>query len=251
MIKKLFIFLFIYLGVSIHAEEPISLITKSRGKVKYKISSESKYSSNAKINTPIFYGNVIKTKRKSFARIVYLDDQSIVSAYPKTEVIINGKIEKRMISKHVDIAFGIVRIKVFDQKLSEFRLTTPHSELQCDECDFWVISDKKEGDRFYKISGNIIVTNLSVLETIELVNDSTILSLEGTEMEITKTLVTDNKYLELLMIDADEIPEKSNKELVMKSIIVDQLPDTTLYVVEIKLRNALNIERTIILTYTE
>ena len=103
------------------------------------------------------YGNIIKTKAKSFSQVVYLDDRSTVSAYSKTEVTINGAIENRMIDKQVDVMTGILKVKVFNPIISEFKLTTPHSELNCNECSFWVICDKEKGDRFYKISGNILV----------------------------------------------------------------------------------------------
>jgi hypothetical protein len=69
-------------------------------------------------------------------------------------------------------------------------------------------------------------------------------------MEISQTPITEIQYLRSLMIDAGEIPEKSNHEL-MQSKITDQSSDTTLNVVEIRLKNALNIERKIILTYSK
>ena len=231
------------------ADESIALITKLRGNAKYKIASESKFKSNVQVNTPLFTGNKIKTKSQSFSQVVYLDDRSTVSIYPKTEVTINGTIEKRMIRKHVDVSGGILRVKVFDQIISEFKLTTPNSELTCNKCDFWIISEKKAGDHFYKISGNITVKNPSMIENIKLVNDSTIISLKGTKMEISHTTITDRKYLESLMIDFNELPEKLDKELAMRITIEDQLSETIPNVVEIRLKNALNIERKIILTY--
>jgi len=239
------------IGSYLFAEEPIALITKSRGNAKYKISSESKFRSNAKINIPLFHSNGIKTKARSFTKIVYLDDRSTVSTYPKTEVTINGTIENRMISKQVDVTTGIVRVEISNQIIREFKLTTPHSELTCHECDFWVISDEQTGDLFYKISGYILVTNPSMIDTMELVNDSTIISLKGTGMETYQTPLTESKYLELLMFDANEIPGQSEEESVMQSKIVNQLTETTSNVVEIRLKNAVNIERKIILTYTK
>ena len=150
------------------ADEPVALITKSRGNAKYKIYSESKFLSNAQVNTRIFHRNGIKTKARSFSKIVYLDDRSMVSLYPKTEVTINGTIENRMINKQVSLTAGIVKVKVFSQIANEFKLITPHSELTCYECDFWVISDTKIGDRIYKISGNVHINNPTMNETIEL-----------------------------------------------------------------------------------
>ena len=71
-------------------------------------------------------------------------------------------------------------------------------------------------------------------------------------MEIIETPVSDRKYLELLMIDADEIPNKSNEELAMRRKITGgPIIESTSNVVEIKLKNSLNIERKIILTYTK
>ena len=82
------------------ADEPVALITKSRGNSKYKIYSESKFRSNAQVNTPIFHRNGIKTKARSFSKIVYLDDRSSVSLYSKTEVTINGIIDNIKFTKY-------------------------------------------------------------------------------------------------------------------------------------------------------
>ena len=233
------------------ADEPVALITKSRGNAKYKIYSESKFLSNAQVSTPIFHKNGIKTKARSFSKIVYLDDRSSVSLYPKTEVTINGIIDNRIINKQIDVTEGTVKIKVFKQTTSEFKLTTPHSELTCHECDFWVISDKKRGDHFFIISGNGLVTNPSMIEKMEFRYDSTIISLKDRKMEISETPVTESKYLESLMLDADEIPVESDEELGMKRKVLEQSLETESNVVEIRLKNAMNIKRKIILTYTK
>ena len=192
-----------------------------------------------------------KTKAKSFAKIVYLDDRTTISVYPKTEITINGTIENRMIKKRVDLTAGIVRVKVFGQTASEFKLTTPHSELTCYECDFWVLSDINKGERFYKISGNGRVTNPSIIKTLELANDSIIVSLKDTVMALFQTPITERRYLESLMIDAGELPEQSDEEIAMKNRLTEQSSKTTSNILEIRLKNALNIERTIILTYTK
>ena len=115
MINTLYIFVLFFLGSSLFADEPIALITKSRGNAKYKISLDNKFISNARINTPIFHGNGIKTKANSFARIVYLDDRSTISIYSKTELTINGIIEDRIISKQIDLTYGIIRLKIINQ----------------------------------------------------------------------------------------------------------------------------------------
>ena len=246
------VFLFSYIIISfLLADEPIALVTKSRGNAKHKISSENKFRSNAQVNTPIFQGDKIKTKSKSFNQIVYLDDQSTISIYPNTEITVYGTIESRIISKQINVTEGIVRVKVSNQITSEFELTTPHSQLTCYKCDFWLISDIITGDRFYKISGNGFVINPSMIQTMELKNDTTILSLKDTIIEIAPTSINESQYLELLMFDAGEIPEKSVETLTMHRKISDQMTEITSNVVEIRLKNALKMERRIILTYTK
>ena len=90
-----------------------------------------------------------------------------------------------------------------------------------------------------------------MIEKMEFRYDSTIISLKDRKMEISETPVTDSKYLESLMLDADEIPVESDEELGMKRRVVEQSLEAESNVVEIRLKNAMNIERTIILTYTK
>ena len=88
-----------------------------------------------------------------------------------------------------------------------------------------------------------------MIDTIKLVNDSTVSSIKNQGIDISQMLITDSNYLELLMIDADELPEKTDEELAMKSNISKQSYKSSTHILEIKLKNALNIERKIILTY--
>ena len=81
--------------------------------------------------------------------------------------------------------------------------------------------------------------------------DSTIISLKDSKMEIFETLITESKYLESLMLDADEIPVKSDEELRMTRKVLEQSLEAASNVVEIRFKNAMNIERKIILTYTK
>ena len=90
-----------------------------------------------------------------------------------------------------------------------------------------------------------------MIDKMEFRYDSTIISLKDRKMEISETPITESKYLESLMLDADEIPVESDEELGMKRKVVEQSLEAELNVVEIKLKNAMNIERKIILTYTK
>ena len=90
-----------------------------------------------------------------------------------------------------------------------------------------------------------------MIEKMEFRYDSTIISLKDRKMEVSETPVTESKYLESLMLDADEIPVESDEELRMIRKVLEKSLEAESNVVEIRLKNAMNIERKIILTYTK
>ena len=228
------------------AAEPVAVISKLRGKVKHKLFSENKYRDNAHLNTPILSDSQIKTKKGAFARVVYLDDGSAISIYQNTEVKVQGTIDNRTILKQVDLIKGIIRVNVTNQKSDEFILATPSSKLKCKQCNFWAISDKLKGDQFIQESGHAELFNASINTTVELISDSTIISKQNIEFNVIKTPITDTKFLESLMLDADEKTFEYKKEQ-----HPEQSVETITNIVVIKLKNAANIEREIVVTYTQ
>ena len=136
--------LLIWLSCSVLcANEPISLIIKIRGSVKKKSLIESNKHSKIKINYPIIDGDGLVTKNKSFAKVAFLDDESIISIFPNTELYINGKKNNQVINKHISLIQGVLKVSVPRQKYSKFKLTTKFSEIECiDECVFWIFSNE-------------------------------------------------------------------------------------------------------------
>ncbi len=228
------------------ANEPIAVISKIRGNVQHKLISDNKIKSKTRVNSPIFSETQIRTEDKAFAKVVFLDDGTSISIYSRSEIIIKGKIDKRMISKQIELITGIITVNVTNQILEEFKLVTANSELSCTECGFWVLSNPLTGDKFIKESGNISIWNPSLNRTSVLVSDTTLISLINEEFQIFETPVRDIKYLESLMLEVDERDlqyEKENMDDPSIEIITN--------VVVIKLKNAANVERKIILTYTQ
>ena len=242
----LLILLIFFLQQWMLAAEPIALISKLRGTVKHKMASDIKYLSKAELNTSILSYSQIQTKNKAFSKVVYLDDGTSISMYPDTEIIIKGAIENRMIFKQVDLVNGIIRMNVTNQMSKEFKLTTPYSELTCRECSFWIISHESNGDQFIKESGNAEVLNFSINRITELVFDSTLISQEQVEFDQFETPIKDIKFIESLMLDADEKSFKYKKENPEANT-----SETITNIVVIKLKNAANIEREIVVTYTQ
>ena len=238
--------IFIFIHHWLLAVEPVAIITKLRGEVRYKLISEKKYGTNTNVNKSILSDSQIQTRKNAFSKIVYLDDGTGISIYPETEVIIKGDIDERIINKQINLVRGIVHLNITNQSKSEFKLVTLFSEVKCKNCSFWVISDKTLGDQFIWESGKTELFNPSVNSTIGLIPDSTITSRENIEFEIIKTPITDIKFLESLMLDVDEKKNQYKKEY----------PETestgiVTKIVVIKLKNAANIEREIIVTYTQ
>ena len=228
------------------ANEPIAVISKIRGNVKHKLISDNKFKSKTRVNSPIFSETQIRTGDKAFAKVVFLDDGTSVSIYSGSEIVIKGKIDNRMISKQIKLITGIISVNVANQLLGEFKLVTPNSELTCTECGFWILSNPLTGDEFIKESGNISIWNPSLNRKSVLVSDTTLISLINEEFQIFETPVTDIKYLESLMLEVDERDLQYEKE-----DTDDPSLEIITNVVVIKLKNAANVERKIILTYTQ
>ncbi len=241
-----FILILLFYHQLLLAAEPVAVISKLRGKVKHKLVSENVYRDNAHLNTPVLSDSQIKTKKGAFSRVVYLDDGSAISIYQNTEVKVQGTINNRTIIKQVDLIKGIIRVNVTNQKSNEFILATPFSELKCKQCNFWAISDELKGDQFIQESGYAELFNASINTRVELISDSTIISKENIEFNLIKTPITDAKFLESLMLDADEKTFEYKKEQHPEQSVA-----TITNIVVIKLKNAANIEREIVVTYTQ
>ncbi len=228
------------------ANEPIAVVSKIRGNVQHKLMDDNKYKSKTRVNSPIFSETQIRTGDKAFSKVVFLDDGTYISIYSGSEIIIKGKIDKRMISKQIELITGIISVNVANQLLGEFKLVTPNSELTCTECGFWILSNPLTGDEFIKESGNISIWNPSLNRKSELVSDTTLISLINEEFQNFETSVTDLKYLESLMLEVDE------RVLQYKKDDKEELTlEKSTNVVVIKLKNASNVERKIVLTYTQ
>ena len=248
--KKYFnLLIFIFLYQLSWANEPVAIISKLRGSVKQKIFSAKKYRTKVQVNSPIYHETELKTNSKAFAKIVYLDDGTSISIYPETEIKIIGTVENRIIIKQVELKSGIIQVNIIKQALGKFKLTTPHSELNCEKCSFWIISDKENGDQFYKEDGFATVNNPTLDKSMKLAVDSTLVSKKDMLFEKNQSKVIEIKFLELLMLDADEKPPEIDLEMEENILIKESSP--TRNVVVIKLKNAANIERELILTYIQ
>ena len=233
--------LIIFLLSSLFSVEPISLIVKKRGNVKFKSSEKSLIFLNVKMNKALFSGNIIKTNKNSFAKIKYLDGRTTILAFSKTEFSIEGVSDEK-INKKINLINGVLKVDIESDDDIEFKLFTPFSELSCSSCSFWIISELEKGDSFYKINGDAIVKNLIDLEQLSIIQDSTLFSSNTIGLEYSITKIEEKKYLESMLINFDEFSKEGN-------LYLDSLLSRN--ILEIRLKNAQNIQKKIYLNYTE
>ena len=88
-----------------------------------------------------------------------------------------------------------------------------------------------------------------MIDKIELIEDSTLSSIKDTKITMFKTTFDENQYLGTLILNANELIKMSEEELKKQSKIVNQSKESTSNIVEIRFKNAINIERTIYVTY--
>ena len=238
--KNLFFINFL-LVCFLYSQKPISLIVKKRGVVKIKDSKEDLTFSSANINRPLLDGSIIKTKKKSFVKIKYMDAQSLIMSFPKTQFSIEGNLMQTIQDKKVVLLNGILMIDVMNENNDDFKLITSFSELSCNDCHFWIISDE-EGDSFFHIRGNAVVKNLMNMKESNLVKDSTLFSSNSMNLKNTITSIEENTYLESMLINFDEISKEDGNYLDVKA---------NNNILEIRLKNAKNIKRKIYLSYSE
>ena len=242
--KKIYFISICILVSFVFSTAPISLLTKTRGSVKTKTSMESIIFTKARINKPIFDNNVIKTKSNSFFKMKYLDGRSTISTFSNSEISVYGIVDGDINNKTIDLINGIVKVEVNEEFNKKFKLITSNSELSCNECSYWAISDVEKGDSFFHISGMVNIVNLFDSTATQLFNDTTVISLSNVGLEKLQTTINEKEYLESLLINVDEFSDQSNQNIENTKISSNNE-------LVIKLKNAQNIERKIYLTYTK
>ena len=108
--KLIYMIFILFINCYLCADVPVAIISKTKGKVKYKLDSENKYHSKIHQNTPVYLNSQIQTRNKAFAKLLYLDDASVISIYPKSEIIIEGSVNEGVISKKIQVLRGVVWI---------------------------------------------------------------------------------------------------------------------------------------------
>ena len=184
MFRLLIIFSFISI---MYSADIIGVIIKSQGKIEYKKSSNGKTQQGLPKGTPLFNNDVINTKDDGFAIFLYVDDQSQVKIQKNTELVIRGAIEPGNIVKQINVSNGTIKANVKKQKGSDFTVVSPTSVAAVKGTDFWGIIDQSNGDKFCGLSGSVAITNSITNETVQLLANTTAISLRDGSIGVTPT----------------------------------------------------------------
>ena len=104
-------------------------------------------------------GDMISTGKGGFVALLFIDDKSALKIKENSEAIISGNKNNRAISKRIGLKGGTIRAQIGKQQNRDFSVETSVSVASVKGTDFWVVSDKNDGDSIIGIEGVIQLTN--------------------------------------------------------------------------------------------
>lgn len=156
--KTLYSILFVAIFLNFLAANKIAVVTKVKGVVEVKKNNNDIFS-NLKSGNMLGDGDKIRTGKKGFATIIFIDDKSLLKIKENSEAVITGTKTAKSISKKINLEGGIVRATIKKQN-TEFVIQTPTSVASVKGTDFWVISNQNSGDKVIGLEGAVILTNI-------------------------------------------------------------------------------------------
>ena len=165
------------------AGEKIAIITKIIGKAEY--IRNDKLPKNLKRGFIIESGDEISTKKGAFVALVFIDDRSALKIREKSQIVINGKKNARIINKKINLNNGTIRAQVKTSK--KFLVQTSVSVASVKGTDFWVISNDKIGDSIIGLEGLVSLSNRISGEKIDIKKGTTGMSTNDGSLQIFKS----------------------------------------------------------------
>ena len=165
------------------AGEKIAIITKIIGKAEYVRNDKSP--KNLKRGFIIESGDEISTKKGAFVALVFIDDRSALKIREKSQIVINGKKNARIINKKINLNNGTIRAQVKTSK--NFLVQTSVSVASVKGTDFWVISNDKIGDSIIGLEGLVSLSNRISGEKIDIKKGTTGMSTNDGSLQIFKS----------------------------------------------------------------
>ena len=173
------------------SKETLGLVTKSKGKVEYQKYDSNKFTSSVKRGLGLYGDDQIRTGDNGFSMYRYLDDASSIKILKNSEVIIQGRIDSRNITKNVEVTNGLLKFNIDQQNDGYFTVVTPTSVATVKGTEFWLICNGVEGDKFLGVEGSVEVKNIESGQKVILNENSTVVSTSNGNI-VTQTMTTED-----------------------------------------------------------
>ena len=179
LLSLVFIFSLLYSG------ERIAVATKVIGSVEF-VRGKG-FSKSLNKGHIVESGDLITTGKGGFVALLFIDDKSALKIKENTEVIISGNKKNQAIAKQIGLKGGTIRAQKGKKQNRDFDVQTAVSVASVKGTDFWVISDKNNGDSIIGIEGVIQLTNKISGNIIDIPSGITGLSTKDGKLQSYKT----------------------------------------------------------------
>tara|TARA_Y100000389_G_scaffold134751_1_gene132210 strand:- start:12456 stop:13190 length:735 start_codon:yes stop_codon:yes gene_type:complete len=222
-------------------KETLAIVTKSTGDVKYKNYLSNEFSNELKMGSQLFNNDLIVTDSDGFVKFSYLDDGTTIKIHHDSELYVRGQINKKSISKRINMSNGLLKLDVSKQNDDEFMVITPTSVASVKGTSF-ILESNEDGDSFFGYEGTVEIRNKESNKIVKLSKNLKVTSTnDGT---INSEIVTpvDINPIEIF-IEMDEEEQPVENYFIDETEIINELI--------IKVYNSDGEEREIIIKYNE
>jgi len=163
-------------SLSFSQAKALAIVIKAKGSVTIETNGKQK---KVKRGTRIYHDDLIKTKKKSYVAMRFLDDKSLVRVRQNSAFKVRGKREGNTIAKSIDMEIGNIFASITKQK-SKFRVSTPTSVASVKGTVFECLYDPVTGDHITATYEGLVGVNIKGKEVDAAAGNIVIAKKDGT-----------------------------------------------------------------------
>lgn len=222
-------------------KETLAIVTKSTGDVKYKNYLSNEFSNELKMGSQLFNNDLIVTDSDGFVKFSYLDDGTTIKIHHDSELYVRGQINKKSISKRINMSNGLLKLDVSKQNDDEFMVITPTSVASVKGTSF-ILESNEDGDSFFGYEGTVEIRNKESNKIVKLSKNLKVTSTNDGSINSEIVTPVDINPIEIF-IEMDEEEQPVENYFIDETEIINELI--------IKVYNSDGEEREIIIKYNE
>ncbi len=238
--KYKFLLILVFVSFLIN-KETLAIVTKSSGDVKYKNYLSNEFSNELKMGSQLFNNDLIVTNSDGFVKFSYLDDGTTIKIHHDSELYVRGQINKKSISKRINMSNGLLKLDVSKQNDDEFMVITPTSVASVKGTSF-ILESNEDGDSFFGYEGTVEIRNKESNKIVKLSKNLKVTSTNDGSINSEIVTPVDINPIEIF-IEMDEEEQPVENYFIDETEIINELI--------IKVYNSDGEEREIIIKYNE